>query len=129
MGARARRARKPLSPPPDSLTDEEKREVVSWLRVKQAEGLIPRTYGRREVAEMHEACLLWHQARDEWKRDWAASLKEWIRREAGMKRESRERYRRREYPQERRGDSSGQMGLLDLEEMGKVISIYGRGKR
>ncbi len=99
----SQRNRSPAGPPPDDLTDYEKRLFADWLGANY-----PHYATRRHARRLVDSCLdhfraLMPHDRRRKKGDWLAACRNWVRKEADFHSEGSLGYRQRceEQPQER----------------------------
>lgn len=109
--------RRPPTEAPDDLTNEQKREVVAWVKRKQREGILPKTLGKRELRKLCSACLEWSGMHDMRRRNWARAVKAWILKEEEIKRDRKQERREREYPQEDRHEG----GMEDISTILRMV--------
>jgi len=109
--------RRPLTEAPDDLTTEEKVEIVKWVKRKQAEGILPKTLGKREMRKLCSACLEGSGMNDVRRRKWARAVKAWILTEEEIKRDRKRERREREYPQEDRHEG----GMEDISTILRMV--------
>jgi len=70
--------RKPMSDPPDELTEEEKTRIKTWVLAtweSTGDRLIPK------LGRMWEACRDWHLSNGVQRANWEATFRRWIRKE------------------------------------------------
>ncbi len=109
-----RRQRKPETEPPAcfaDLDDDDQRKLKLWCKEHTPQFAHRHPGGFYSLMEI---CLDWHRANDIWRRDWSATMRNWLRNAATFAAERRQRYPD-EKPQQRRG-RSGDRKPTDLKD-------------
>ena len=116
------RRRLPVTSAPDDLDAATRSALGRWLESEVRAGRLPREFLHRGRAKtLLGQCIDWHKANGVQRADWAATFRNWVRKQAEIDRDKvasrRERYAY-EHPQEDRG-----RGESDLEPVGPLLRL------